>query len=613
MARQIINSPSVASLLIGLASLVAACDQDSEELPSEDLSSRPGDRAELPVEDVDEEEEEEADPQDPSYAGPEPTAVSAGDCCTTDSGPGCSDTTVQACVCAADSYCCTTAWDGLCVSEVESLGCGVCDDPAYCCTSAGGIPGCELPSVESCVCAVDSYCCTTAWDTVCANEVESLGCGSCATGWAKSIGSSDSETVEPGGAVATDGAGNIYVVGTFYSPTIDLGGGPLTRQGYSDVFLVSYGPDGSYRWSRRIGGDDWEYGRAVGVDGSGNVYVTGESEGTLDLGGGPLPPSAGSRDLFVGSYTSTGTHRWSQRHGAANTALLARDLAVDGAGNLVVVGRLDGSVSLGGAVLTDAGLTDMFVLALDGGGAHRWSRVLGGTDSEDATGVAVNASGVTMVTGHFGGSVNFGTGVLTSAGSGDGVTIRLSSSGTTDWARRYGSTAIDIADDVAVDANGTTYMIGTFAGTVNLGDGPRSASGSDEIILASYNAVGSLNWSRRVGGSGPDFGRGIALDGQGHVIATGGFFGGTADFGGMPLTAAGNYEMFLASYAVGTGAHQWSSRFGTATREEGYDLAIAPSGAIVVVGQFENTLPIADTTLSSAGGFSDVFVASLTP
>ncbi|HVI03410.1 MAG TPA: hypothetical protein VM869_32165, partial [Enhygromyxa sp.] len=179
------SKPLCAALLLCLASLAVACDEASEASLAEDL-----------------------DPQVPSYAGPEPTPVSAGDCCETDSSPGCSDTGVEACVCAVDSYCCTTAWDGLCVSEVESL-----------------------------------------------------GCGSCATGWGRGIGGSGSEAVEPSGAVATDAAGNIYVIGTFYSATIDLGGGPLTRQGYSDVFLVSYAPDGSYRWSRRIGGNSWEYGR----------------------------------------------------------------------------------------------------------------------------------------------------------------------------------------------------------------------------------------------------------------------------------------------------------------------------------------------------------------
>ncbi len=51
---------------------------------------------------------------------------SGGACCTSSASPGCADAAIEACVCASDSYCCSSAWDGTCVSEVESLGCGTC-------------------------------------------------------------------------------------------------------------------------------------------------------------------------------------------------------------------------------------------------------------------------------------------------------------------------------------------------------------------------------------------------------------------------------------------------------------------------------------------------------
>jgi hypothetical protein len=53
--------------------------------------------------------------------------------------------------------------------------------PGDCCFAKGG-PGCFPPEVAQCVCATDSYCCTTAWDNICVNEVDSLGCGFCGTG-----------------------------------------------------------------------------------------------------------------------------------------------------------------------------------------------------------------------------------------------------------------------------------------------------------------------------------------------------------------------------------------------------------------------------------------------
>ena len=81
-------------------------------------------------------------------------------------------------ICAVDSYCCSTAWDRLCVNEVGSVcgkSCGgsTCAHP-MCSTGANLANGCD-PCVTK-ICATDSYCCSTAWDSICVGEVGSI-CG----------------------------------------------------------------------------------------------------------------------------------------------------------------------------------------------------------------------------------------------------------------------------------------------------------------------------------------------------------------------------------------------------------------------------------------------------
>jgi hypothetical protein len=93
-------------------------------------------------------------------------------------------------ICAKDSYCCTTAWDGQCVSEVTSF-CGKsCGGGGGSTTTSGGGGGtCSHPicstggkltsSCSTCagtICSQDPYCCTTAWDSICVGEVGSI-CG----------------------------------------------------------------------------------------------------------------------------------------------------------------------------------------------------------------------------------------------------------------------------------------------------------------------------------------------------------------------------------------------------------------------------------------------------
>jgi hypothetical protein len=88
-------------------------------------------------------------------------------------------------VCAADSYCCNNSWDATCVQEVESV-CGQScqSQPPPSCAHDTCVAGGKLSaSCDSCatkVCAADSYCCKTAWDGVCVQQVESLCGKSCA-------------------------------------------------------------------------------------------------------------------------------------------------------------------------------------------------------------------------------------------------------------------------------------------------------------------------------------------------------------------------------------------------------------------------------------------------
>ena len=102
-----------------------------------------------------------------------------GDCCVTNDGPGCLDADIEACVCADDGFCCEIAWDDICVAEVTDLGCGACSTAASGCCDVSMVAGCSDPAVQSCVCAEDTYCCDSAWDDICVGEVDSLGCGTC--------------------------------------------------------------------------------------------------------------------------------------------------------------------------------------------------------------------------------------------------------------------------------------------------------------------------------------------------------------------------------------------------------------------------------------------------
>jgi hypothetical protein len=115
-----------------------------------------------------------------------------GDCCTAHGTPGCTDTNVQKCVCDIDATCCGIGWNANCVLKAFTYNCAACPDggvttgggsggggPGGDCCVSHSTPGCGNASVQACVCAVDSYCCSYSWDSLCASEVTSEGCGAC--------------------------------------------------------------------------------------------------------------------------------------------------------------------------------------------------------------------------------------------------------------------------------------------------------------------------------------------------------------------------------------------------------------------------------------------------
>ncbi len=89
-------------------------------------------------------------------------------------------------ICAADAFCCTSSWDGQCVSEVASLcgqnicagggGGGAVSSCAHATCVAGGklSSSCD-PCVQK-ICAADPFCCNNSWDGQCVGEVASV-CG----------------------------------------------------------------------------------------------------------------------------------------------------------------------------------------------------------------------------------------------------------------------------------------------------------------------------------------------------------------------------------------------------------------------------------------------------
>jgi hypothetical protein len=296
--------------------------------------------------------------------------------------------------------------------------------------------------------------------------------------WAKRFGDA---VAQNGKGIAVDDAGDVIITGSF-AGKIDLGGGSLTSAGATDVFLAKLDPAGNHLWSKRFGDASAQSGKSVGVDAAGNVVLTGDVAGGADFGGGVLT-SAGGTDVFLASFGADGSYFWAKLFGDAG-AQTSGAVAVDAVGNVVITGNAAGKTNFGGGLLTSAGASDVYAARFTSAGMHLWSKLFGGTGAENGRDVAVDSFGGIVITGDFPTTINFGGGALTSAGGTDVFAVKLDpQAGAHVWSRRFGDAGAQTAAGVAADDTGA-LLVGTFAGSIDFGTGALTSAGMTDVYLA---------------------------------------------------------------------------------------------------------------------------------
>ncbi|MEN6446018.1 MAG: SBBP repeat-containing protein [Candidatus Cloacimonas sp.] len=100
------------------------------------------------------------------------------------------------------------------------------------------------------------------------------------------------------------------------------------------------------------------------------------------------------------------------------------------------------------------------------------------------------------------------------------------------WAKKAGGKSDDYGNSIAVDANGNSYVTGTFYGSsATFGSTTLTGSGYDDIFVAKMDSNGNWLWARQAGGTLSDLGNSIAVDANGNSYVTGTFDGSSATYG----------------------------------------------------------------------------------
>jgi hypothetical protein len=264
------------------------------------------------------------------------------------------------------------------------------------------------------------------------------------------------------------------------------------------------------RWGWRVPADMLN-APSLAQDALGNTFVAGSAIWDLDLGAAHHPAHGGS-DIVVAKIDPQGQVLWSKRFGDAADQQ-ATQVVVDPLGNALVTGLFQGTVDFGGGPLT-AGQMAVFLVKLDAGGHHVYSRVLGAWEDQALGDLAVDAAGDAVVLGGFVGSLDLGAGPLAAAGPNDIFLAKLDPTGQLVWQKDLGAPGYPLG--LTLSPAGEVYFAAVANGTVDLGGGPLGGP-----ILAKLDGNGQHVWSQ-------SFSSAVQSNGGNGVLLAPGAAGGVA-------------------------------------------------------------------------------------
>jgi catechol 2,3-dioxygenase-like lactoylglutathione lyase family enzyme len=366
-------------------------------------------------------------------------------------------------------------------------------------------------------------------------------------GWIVQLGTSGEDIAY---AAAPDGSGGVYASGTTYGSL----GGP--NAGYVDAWVARYDSAGSQVWIRQFGTSEHDYAGAAAPDGAGGAYVGGSTTGSL---GGP---NAGGGDAWLARFDAAGNRLWrlqlgTTSHDGASAA------ATDGSGGVYVSGTTEGSLAA-----PNAGFRDAWLARYDAAGNQIWIRQLGSSGEDPPTSASPDGSGGVYLSGWTTGSL----GGPFVGGYYDAWLAHYDSAGNQTWSRQLGTIDADFGAAAAPDGSGGVYVGGYTYGSLGAPN-----AGLNDAILARYDSAGNQLWVRQLGTSSFDSTLGAAPDGSGGV-----YVGGDTE-GSLGGPSAGLDDTWLARYD-NLGNQIWIRQFGTSGDERAYAAAADGSGGVHVGG-----------------------------
>jgi Tol biopolymer transport system component len=328
--------------------------------------------------------------------------------------------------------------------------------------------------------------------------------------WHTFLGGSGRDNVY---ALQVDSNGYIYVGG--YSEA--AWGSPVRAYtSGKEAFVAKLDSNGSLLWLTFLGGSGNDIGYSIAANSSGNVYVGGVSTATW---GSPLTAYAGADDVFAAKLDANGSLVWSTFLGGVSSDHNSA-IAVDGSGNVYLSGNSDPwSCSPTPCTVRAYTNSDTFAAKLNSSGSLVWNTFLGGSGGSEASASLAVSGSALFVGGN--GNATWGSPVQAYSGAYDAFVAKIDlSTGALAWNTFLGGSGIDSAGYVAVDGSGNIY-VGGFSDATWGSPVRAFSGGVTDVFAAKLDSTGNFLSHTFLGSSGSDGRGFIAADNSGNAYVGG--------------------------------------------------------------------------------------------
>ena len=387
--------------------------------------------------------------------------------------------------------------------------------------------------------------------------------------------------------------------------------------------ITSLAQTPNWAWVKQAGGIDYDTGKCITKDNSGNIYVAGTFTSSSIVFGSYTLTNNYNKNIYVVKYDTLGNVQWAKTagplSGGANSSAIS-SICTDVNGNIFITGDFScPNITFDSYTLTNlyTGQSDFFIVKYDSSGNVLWAKSASSSENDCGNGITCDLNGNVIATGFYNNYISFGTTTLTSPYSSvptkDVFVVKYDAAGNVLWAKTGDGTSNGTG--ITTDATGNIFVTGMFGSdSITFGTNTiiNSNGGYDDIFLVKFDAFGNVIWLKKAGGANFDGSSSICTDINGNIILAGYFKSPTITLGATTLTNSGNADLLVIKYNS-SGNVIWAKAVGGSLHDWVYAINTDINGNIYITGGFGSWhLTFGSTTLTNSGGAIagtlDVFV-----